>query len=676
MGLFAVALILFCCISNASEMNEEPNMAVGKGVVSSNYRFRGMSQLQKPPFTMINTRAVCMQIDLKFAGGVLELNFAVMGEVSLTGTDQVTASLTVGGGLTLGALFLKSSFYVSGKISLEFTYPQATKAPMAALKWSLLKWANENKEKSAFAKVINKLGGSKGIKKMAKMSADVRAGLKTASAEEIKQGEKGGFIVDDKKFNLILEDGHKKFVELMDKFRTAGPSTLKAMQGKKDEAGKQLVFQDEFEKVWRGTYVNDPTVRGTGLTDKRPVCSKIAKATPFQPLMCTFFKYGLLTANNDPSKGNANTKAMFKVAYPELFLAKAADIEKLLATMNTRTTAYQDAIKKAKDKKDKEQTERRTMRLHNKLTSKLLITDMFAAGINPLIAVEPKQLEKLLTEFVAAAKEDKCEATCACGITTIELEGNMGITVGSSAVGFCTPDTNPVQFVSAIKRSWAKEKKGKKCGLVWQDYDGYSLMFTLAGSSYLALDWTWNFNDANKLLGRELQLRFRIPVQFDPPEPDTTPKNLIDAFVKVFTGDKTLEDIQGFGSKNIENSISGFFEKIFGVIKSTKGVGSFFDKLTAGAGGAIGKTTMKDWVTGLLKKWKDPKMKLADLPVATGKTGLMGFDISYNFQTKKAVFAFDNLKIESASVAFPSGSGMTVGVGGYCLAGSRFEFKT
>ena len=80
---------------------------------------------------------------------------------------------------------------------------------------------------------------------------------------------------------------------------------------------------------------------------------------------------------------------------------------------------------------------------------------------------------------------------CACGITSIKLEGNVGVTIGGSAVGFAHQmymyQPHPVCGSGYCKRSWAQEKK-EKCGLVWQDYDGYSRMLTLAGSGYLALD--------------------------------------------------------------------------------------------------------------------------------------------------------------------------------------------
>ena len=83
--------------------------------------------------------------------------------------------------------------------------------------------------------------------------------------------------------------------------------------------------------------MNDPTNVGEKFWNARPKCTKIAGTVlTIQPLMCTFFKYGQLTTDsNDPSKGNANTRKMFPLAYPELF-PEEAKLEGLLDTIVKR----------------------------------------------------------------------------------------------------------------------------------------------------------------------------------------------------------------------------------------------------------------------------------------------------------------------------------------------------
>ena len=76
---------------------------------------------------MSHATDVCVQIDIKLLG-VTELNFAVSGTISLEaatgGYPTLTAAISIGGGFTVGAVFVKASLYVEGTASISAQLPK------------------------------------------------------------------------------------------------------------------------------------------------------------------------------------------------------------------------------------------------------------------------------------------------------------------------------------------------------------------------------------------------------------------------------------------------------------------------------------------------------------------------------------------------------------------------
>ena len=108
---------------------------------------------KKNGFSIDYTTDVCAQVDVKLAG-IVELNFAFSGSISLElptgksshaqdnphsyrrshsplplftatgGLPKLTAKISLGGGFTVGLIFVKASFYAEGSASITATLPK------------------------------------------------------------------------------------------------------------------------------------------------------------------------------------------------------------------------------------------------------------------------------------------------------------------------------------------------------------------------------------------------------------------------------------------------------------------------------------------------------------------------------------------------------------------------
>jgi len=612
--------------------------------------------------------------------GILEFHAAVVGQLQLKGDNELSASIMIGGGITIGVPFIKSSFYVQGNVEITGKFPSATKGAVEGLKWLLVQWADKQKENSAFGKLLKTLSSAhkaKGADKLKEVSTKIRQRLKSPDASEKKDGNSGSFDVEEYKFDKIIEDGHKKFIELTIAYKEKAAEMLAEL--KKKAAGKKMeAYTLAFERIWRGVYMNDPTNVGEKFWNARPKCTKIAGTVlTIQPLMCTFFKYGELTTDShDPSKGNANTRKMFPLAYPELF-PEEAKLEGLLDAIVKRNKLYKDAIAKTKDADFKARLQ---ARLDLKIHTGLFVNNMYATGLTPLLAVKPDELHSLVTDMTKNKNTDECLKACTCGITEIKLEGQFGVTLGASAVGFCTPDSNPVQFIAGASYVWKKEedKKSGKCLLARSDDSGSDLTLTIAASSYLALAVTWKFDMDSKYTGFKVELRLRLPWEKPAPKPEeivpaTETKNVATFAEALEKAVQDISDAQGSGIKKVEDAVKAFFVKVQNAISAKSGTAGLLPSMTGSMGGKVAKSV---FALGAAV-FKDEAKKMVSNMSPIAKTGLQGFDFEYEKKGKAVTkkISFDHLTISEAKANAPVMPGVIVGSAGYFLEGKRIELE-
>jgi uncharacterized FAD-dependent dehydrogenase len=167
--------------------------------------------------------------------GILEFHAAVVGQLQLKGDNELSASIMIGGGITIGVPFIKSSFYVQGNVEITGKIPSATKGAVEGLKWLLVQWADKQKENSAFGKLLKTLSSAhkaKGADKLKEVSTKIRQRLKSPDASEKKDGNSGSFDVEEYKFDKIIEDGHKKFIELTIAYKEKAAEMLAELKKK------------------------------------------------------------------------------------------------------------------------------------------------------------------------------------------------------------------------------------------------------------------------------------------------------------------------------------------------------------------------------------------------------------------------------------------------------------
>jgi len=485
----------------------------------------------------------------------------------------------------------------------------------------------------------------------------------------------------------LIDDGmeqHKLFIHA---FRTTAATIIAAMDKQKGEEGKLKEYTDGVERAWRSVYRNKAEVVPSNWHTGKPKCSSITdKAThPSKLLMCAFFKYGMYLADSshDGSKGNANTRAMLPVVYDELFKKKGTSIEGNGSPMNAGELKtflqqidkrYQRQVLRiaaAKEAGDNEAADRRTARMYRTLGKYIRVFEMEGAGLIYMFALPEDDLRQSMDNMLdVVTTPAPCEADCSCGVQEIEFEGTIGFTFGSSDVGFCTPDTNPLQMTYVSGFKYVKEVHqyagGKECVLKKEKNDDVFTV-TLSGSTYLGLDLGWHYDSVSgEYKGWEVNLRFRVPIDTEPAAP-TTPEpqapTAISALIKALMGDG---DEQGFASGALEGKIGDFFKGIFGQLTVTPGQNEFMNKI---AGGFVGASGLKTMVEGILGKGS---VDMSALSV----TKTIGFDIGFEKVDAKREFkfAFDYLAYMGLSATVPAGS-VQITAAGYKSTGVRYEYE-
>lgn len=278
-----------------------------------------------------------------------------------------------------------------------------------------------------------------------------------------------------------------------------------------------------------------------------------------------------------------------------------------------------------------------------------------------------------------------CEAECMCGVSEVEFEGTIGFTFGSSGVGFCTPDTNPIQFTAVAGFTWKQKKYssalgGDECILVKESNDDVFTV-TLSGSTYLALDIGWHYDSVTgAYLGWEVNLRFRVPFKsVDTTEPDVPADPAPDVgwvvkIINVLMGNGDEEEQATAKKLNvakfIEDKMKVFFESIFGKIAGAECEICQNKYINMIATGFASETGIKSMITKILGEVKfKPGMKIE-------KT--VGFDIGYEKMLsgkKEFDFALDYLSYAEVKTGDIPVGGVEISVAGYKGAGARYEYS-
>jgi hypothetical protein len=468
----------------------------------------------------------------------------------------------------------------------------------------------------------------------------------------------------DEATQILIDDAETKFWAFISSYRAAATATMGLMKKAKADKDKIQIYNDQFETVWRKFYVNDASVRGTGWFDKSPRCSQIEGGTPFQSIICQFFKYGLLLAKpEDGFHGNRNTKNMFPATYPELFPVGKDDadtVKKLSALLLSAGISHaKNAVKMALGKAMKMVAPKNAEEFkHHFFIGDVDCQKLEARALNTVLSMHPKSLPDLLGDMSPVAP-DKCLEECTCGLQSLTFTGTVGATVGTSQVGFCTPDTNPFQVMIGFSMTYEVKKAGNKCPLVRKDgisvEKTYILVFGgLIQATAISSDGKWK----SFTLGMTVPISKGITVG---PEPADDP--LVDALQKEILPWLTA-------NSDFEAGVGTLVGKILASIGNVaaKGAGKFVKAL---ADGVKGKVT--DAITKALKAIASA---LGAPNVGVSLTSYVGFDLGYDFKDKKFEFGFNALNIAGLTISdIPVGGPVSVGVQGYLMKGTRYAIQ-
>lgn len=408
--------------------------------------------------------------------------------------------------------------------------------------WLIKRWF---RRKIADILVRVHLGSVDTKKKLMELSQKIHEDLNDASSDKDKDGgeESGGkaeVAVDHKgknseqKLFTTLQYLHYKFYDMVQQFTKVHKAEL--LKGNLEKWNKDVV-NAAFRKVYMGRCdfgsmksnnenpaalkkkskeagatvcsVTDPKltrmkcrkVDPSWHTEfgQHPIDEKTTKAA--MQLMCTMMKRGmLLDKPAGTGKGFQNLADSLKHqnAYPQLLLTKdslKAAVPKIIRDeLGKRREFTVKGTKATVSYIDRFSME----------DPRIVVREapMLARGI--VLSYPPDRLQTELLDKVEAQQNlaNKMTQDNSCDMKAEATLGG-GVTIGTSIVGFCTPDSNPFQAETAKKKKWDQKKDSKQCELgvgVWQPLESsFSLVL---GSGTFYLDYhrqggPGNFKDSN-----------------------------------------------------------------------------------------------------------------------------------------------------------------------------------
>lgn len=219
---------------------------------------------------------------------------------------------------------------------------------------------------------------------------------------------------------------------------------------------------------------------------------------PIRPLMCIFMKYGYLLDDfsGSASGSNANVRKMIDKLFPVLISRSASGVfDKAESTLAIKhlwaATDPADLLSG-----DPEQGIRTLDKIYSVSMFLALSSEDFEARI----------MEHLAESKAKAALEELENKKANCAKVKWTGSFAMGLTVGGSTVGFCTPDTNPFQALwsTAFERTGAW--KGGKCKTSWSAE--HASTYIVAGSIYFQVAMTKYLSKKKN----EYRVSFRLPL--------------------------------------------------------------------------------------------------------------------------------------------------------------------
>jgi len=453
----------------------------------------------------------------------------------------------------------------------------------------------------------------------------------------------------------------------------------------------------------------NPSELSTSMFTRSPACDiktlrdELHKTHPnkhvesIQPLMCTFFKFGYLLPGKDYGRkgnSNGNMMKMFPIVYPELFpsgsaledmTTESADPLNMRFDMDEIHTILTMASQRFSTAGGTRQWARMCLPHKQGHADVCLDAKSFTArGLVSILALTPIHLQAALQAYNQIHTADECEsgASCeeACGIKSIALSGTVGLTVGSSSVGFCSPDTNPFQVTVGGSFEWTRDEHN--CRLSSRPiFTGVTTQFTFAVGHYLAVDIAWT----DQWKPTQFRLRIRAPtegVEIQEGSGFTTDgtagwfQQLIDRIGADAGADAgSMSAANEAGMKNwMSTTFSGFWEKLVAAGNAVTGDGA---KIMAPFAGTFNQRGSGGLAAKILNGIKRADVGVG-LPSITNQK-LYGFDIFYD-RTKETVsegleFSIVYTRLSGASGDVPIGGPFTAGVQTYSNSETRLTLK-
>lgn len=303
--------------------------------------------------------------------------------------------------------------------------------------------------------------------------------------------------------DAIMDSAAIKFSEFINELRANGNTLFenKNLAYTAHEISKANIYRETIEKAWRKVYLGveeAPATKFLGMTFKHrmkcrnikdvydPTTKKIKDPLKaIMPLICAWMKYGGSLAKpktgwfSTDGKDNENLKNGLIFMYKELFPIPATTVD----------PAFEKWIARLQTGKDPDM-------LKNGVPVPLKERSSFLGGwdsdteyginintfnchaVHTILSLPPAEvmgsLDAMMDDLTDAGNEFKenkmaqkgCTPTkdgC-CGLQKVSLTGTIGVTVGDSGVGFCTPDTNPLQVTRAKAIEWEVDETATKAG--------------------------------------------------------------------------------------------------------------------------------------------------------------------------------------------------------------------
>lgn len=480
-----------------------------------------------------------------------------------------------------------------------------------------------------------------------------------------------------------LDDFRKAFSEKIKNLEALGKTKCeaKAFAAKPEEC--RTAFVDEVEKSFRGVYIGKEMLKKDKFFfgDKKTKCSQDVTEpyqNPIRPLICVFMKYGLMynTNGDDGTKDHKQFRKSVRYMFPAL--VKQTD-DSAPATFN-----YKESLANAQKLTSAPDMEHVPTEILETLDAVSMLLSM---NNNDMVDRIKAYQEDLETTKSAMDEESECKLAKIAGSVT------LGLTLGASTVGFCTPDTNPFQFQRSrdfeVAYTWnptcvpkdPNADKSKKCEAVktldrktCEGVAGVKCVFTGCKSNRgWDGDWANTFTFAASIFlqvhkkksdkagaDNEITVQLRLPLNtgksgFTTPTAPPTADPPLEGMMK-YVGEAF--SVLGWGETNnlevFEKAVNSLMGKI---VDSVKNPGT--SEIVQGLGQQM--VNVKEMVANIAQKVMEEKLKDMLKTIEGQKETLIGLDLikeGKKYCIKVVYYAYEWVKL-SGSTGVSGGGAIT-----------------